>query len=104
MQVTVNRPSKRSRKTTSFLDLGLTRILAVDHIGEGYNEMIHLLVDYAFDRDPFESGERSFLQPTGSCASRIQLVQDGSRIAFFPEEIPDERDAYQKKIRKKHDT
>lgn len=70
------------------------RILAFDEIGDAYNEAPHLLVDYRADGNPFEPRIHYFLKSAQRYSTTSMVPDDGTRVQFFPDEIPDEREAY----------
>lgn len=80
------------------------RILAIDEIGDAYNEGPHLLVDYRAGGDPFEPRIVRFLESAQGYSTRTMALDDGTRVQFFPDEIPDEREAYDEERWSKLDT
>lgn len=80
------------------------RILALDEIGDCYNEGPHLLVDYRADGDPFEPRMAYFLKSGQGYATKSMVPDDGTRVEFFPGQIPDERHAYLQELQDNIDT
>lgn len=65
-----------------------TRIIAVDEIGDIYNEPPHLLVEYRVDGDPFEPGAYPWIEGCGMLPNAFRPEME-KRKKFFPETIPD---------------
>jgi hypothetical protein len=74
------------------------RILAVDEIGDSYNEQPHILVDYHNDGDPFEPHEILSIESAEGYFGKSMRPEEGKRISFFPKKIPDEREKYRESI------
>jgi len=75
------------------------RILAVDDIGDVYNDAPHLLVDYLDGVGPFEPRKARFIEDRRSYSSRHISQEEGTRIRYFPEKLPDLREEWHKKLR-----
>lgn len=80
------------------------RILAVDEIGDAFNKGPHLLVDYRADGDPFGTRTPYLLRAGGGHGARSMRADDGTRVAFFPDVIPDEREEYHEELQRKYGT
>ena len=66
------------------------RIIALDDIGDSYNERPHLLVEYGTDGQPFDPKRRRwFLEHFSDKTKIIDLKTDGKRVSYFPDEIPE---------------
>jgi Restriction endonuclease len=65
------------------------RILAVDEIGDAYHEPPHLLVEYREGGRPFEDRVIQIIESASSYDRRREVVGEGSRTEYFPEEIPE---------------
>lgn len=63
------------------------RILAIDDIGDIYNEPPHLLVEFRPDGDPFEPGSHPWIEGVGSYRPGIRPEKD-KRVKFFPDIKP----------------
>lgn len=64
------------------------RIIAIDDIGDFYNEPPHLLVEYRPDADPFEPSSYHWIEGFGMFRRGFNPDKD-KRVKFFPEDIPD---------------
>lgn len=63
------------------------RILAVDEMGDFYNEGPHLLVEYRNNLDPFEPRTYYSVETVGTF-SQGMVPKKNKKISYFPKEIP----------------
>lgn len=74
------------------------RILAIDDLGDAYNEGPHLLVDCLDPSDPFEPSTYYVLESAKLYSNSALRADDGTRISRFPSVIPDEREQYRREL------
>jgi hypothetical protein len=68
------------------------RILALDELGDSFNEGPHLLVEYGQNGDPFEPKIIYILETGYSYSRRIVRADKGIRVKFFPKVIPEPKE------------
>jgi len=69
-------------------------ILAVDEMGDSYNQAPHILVDYV-QGSPFTLGSYQYIKSAQTYSSKTLKPNDGRQIKFFPKKLPDKRKEYQ---------
>lgn len=89
----LNVPEENRAWAITISPIHYDRILAIDEIGDLYNQAPHLLVDYN-QGSPFEHRSHMYLESAQRYGSKTLRPDDGKRIAFFPKKLPDEREKY----------
>jgi hypothetical protein len=74
------------------------RILAIDELGDVYNEGPHLLVDFLGTVDPFEPSTYYLLESAKPFFKNALLPANGTRVERFPSVIPDQREQYRQEL------
>jgi len=78
------------------------RILAIDELGDAFNEGPHLLVDYVDGKVPFEPNWSTQIIKSAARFSNLSIrPKKKLRKTFFPQKIPDERKIYYKELDEK---
>lgn len=65
------------------------RIMAVDELGDSFNDAPHLLVEYRTPEDPFERWSYRYLESARSYDSRTVTAERETRTKYFPDSIPE---------------
>ncbi len=78
---------------TELWSIHYDRIIAVDELGDSYNEPLHILVDYNRGGNPFDSKVYRFLESSNIYSSNHMKPEHGRRIHYFPKDIPNESNA-----------
>lgn len=89
----LNVPEENRAYAITVSPISYDRILAIDEIGDLYNEAPHLIVDYN-QGSPFENKSLVYLEATRQYDIRTLRLDEGKRIKFFPKKIPDKREEY----------
>ncbi len=91
-------PEEHRAWTVELSHIHYDRIIAVDELGDLYNEGPHLLVDF-IGGSPFEDRTYYYLESYRNRFARHVEPDPDRRIEFFPQDIPDRHDEWMEQLR-----